>query len=224
MPQPIFGAAMVLIWEAHPLVSRGAEIFPKNAICAQGLTAQPRQTSIMRMTVNDTDLAMAAAGGDAAAFSRLLERSYDRLFGLCFRLTGTRADAEDLCQDICAALPAKLLRYRGEAAFSTWLYRVAVNAAHDRRRRAASYSKATQGWGDWEIARQAESAEEAQAQDWLMRVMAELPEALRDTAALVLDDMSHAEVGEVLGISEGTVSWRMSEVKKHLRAMKERDQ
>ena len=62
----------------------------------------------MLMNTSANNLALAAAEGDAAAFSALLERHYDRLFRLCFRLTGTKAEAEDLTQDICAALPAKL--------------------------------------------------------------------------------------------------------------------
>jgi RNA polymerase sigma-70 factor (ECF subfamily) len=114
----------------------------------------------MRMTVPDEDLARAAADGDGAAFAALLERHYDRLFALAWRLTGQKAEAEDLTQDICLALPAKLGGYRGAAKFTTWLYRVAVNAAHDRRRRAASRARAADGWGGWELSRQA--APEAQ--------------------------------------------------------------
>lgn len=174
----------------------------------------------MRMNASDEDLARAAAGGDAAAFGTLLERRYDGLFRLAFRLCGSRTEAEDLTQDICAALPAKLSAWRGESRFSTWLYRVAVNAAHDRRRRQASARKAADGWGDWELARQAEIAETAAQVDWLTRAMRALPEELRDTLALVLDDMNHREAGEVLGLSEGTISWRVSEAKKHLRALR----
>ena len=178
----------------------------------------------MRMTTSDEDLALAAAGGDGAAFAALLDRVYDRLFGFCFRLTGARAEAEDLCQDICAALPAKLSRFRGEAKVTTWLYRVAVNAAHDRRRRRATYVRATEGWGSWEIARQAD-AEEAQAGlDWLTRAMTALPEDLRDTLALILDEVTHAEAGAILGVSEGTISWRVSEAKKRLRALRQQEE
>lgn len=183
-----------------------------------------RPTTVMRMKTDDTELALAAAGGDGEAFGLLIEHSYDRLFRLCFRLTGTRSEAEDLTQDICAALPAKLAGFQGQSGFSTWLYRVAVNASHDRRRRAASHAKAAQGWGDWEVSRQEDMRAQAEAQDWLMRAMAALPEDLRDTAALVLDDLTHRDVGDILGITEGTVSWRMSEVKKHLRTIREGEQ
>lgn len=174
----------------------------------------------MRMNASDEDLARAAAGGDGVAFSTLLERRYDGLFGLAFRLTGSRAEAEDLTQDICAALPGKLAGFRGEARFSTWLYRIAVNAAHDRRRRQASHARAADGWGDWEKARQAELAETAQQVDWLMSALARLPEDLRDTLALVLDDVTHAEAASVLGVSEGTISWRVSQAKKQLSALR----
>ena len=174
----------------------------------------------MRMTSSDEDLALAAAGGDRAAFAALLDRHYDRLFGLCFRLLGARDQAEDLTQDICAALPAKLRGFRGDARFTTWMYRVAVNAAHDWRRRAGTRAKAAEGWGDWEIARRADAEETRAAQDWLTQAMNALPGALRETLALILDDeMTHAQAAAVLDISEGTVSWRMSEIRKRLREM-----
>jgi RNA polymerase sigma-70 factor (ECF subfamily) len=174
----------------------------------------------MLMDTSDETLAQAAAGGDRAAFATLVGRHYDRIFGLSYRMTGSRAEAEDLAQDICAALPVKLSHWRGEARFTTWLYRVVVNAAHDLRRRQATRTRAATGWGDWEIARQEEIAEARATQDWLATAMARLSPELRDTVALVLgEELTQAEAGQVLGVSEGTVAWRMSEVKKRLRAM-----
>lgn len=177
----------------------------------------------MRMTTSDEDMALAAANGDAQAFASLLARQYDRLFRLCFRLTGSQHEAEDLTQDICAALPAKLASYKRTAKVTTWLYRVAVNAAHDRRRKQATHGRAADGWGDWELNRQAAIAENAARADWLTTAMAHLPPDLRDTLALVLDDLTHAEAGDILGISEGTVSWRLSEARKHLKSLKEKE-
>ncbi len=174
----------------------------------------------MLMDTADETLCQAAADGDRAAFATLIGRHYDRIHGLAWRLTGSKADAEDLAQDICAALPAKLRSWRAEARFTTWLYRVVVNAAHDQRRRRATHARAANGWGDWELARQDEIATQAAAQDWLMTAMAQLSPELRDTVALVLgEEMTQAEAGAVLGLSEGTIAWLMSEVKKRLRAM-----
>ena len=173
---------------------------------------------------SDEALAAAAAGGDRAAFAALLERHYDRLFAFAFRLLGSRDQAEDLTQDICAALPVKLGSFRAEARFTTWLYRVAVNAAHDRRRRAATRARAAEGWGDWEINRRAAAAEDQAAQGWLRAAMGRLPDELRDTVALVLGEgVTQAEAARALGVSPGTVAWRMSEVKRRLRALHEQE-
>ena len=170
------------------------------------------------METPDETLATAAAQGDRAAFGVLLTRHYDRVFRTAYRLTGRRADAEDLAQDICAALPAKLRLWRREARFTTWLYRVTVNAAHDQRRRQSTRSRAATGWGDWETERQASIAEDAGAQAWLAAAMRRLPPDLRDTVALVCgEELTQAEAAQVLGLSEGTVAWRMSEVKRRLR-------
>ena len=178
----------------------------------------------MLMNTPDETLATAAAQGDRTAFALLVTRHYDRVFGLAYRLTGSRAEAEDLAQDICAALPAKLRHWRGEARFTTWLYRVVVNAAHDLRRRKATRSRAATGWGDWELARQDEVATQAETTDWLAQAMTRLSPELRDTVALVLgEEMTQAEAGRVLGVSEGTIAWRMSDVKKRLRAMAQED-
>ncbi|MCY3589999.1 MAG: RNA polymerase sigma factor [Acidobacteria bacterium] len=172
------------------------------------------------MAMGDEDLVQAAAAGDRRAFSELLELHYDRIFRFSFRLTGSREEAEDLTQDICLALPAKLKSFHGKARFTTWLYRVAMNAAHDRRRRAMSRAKAAEGWGDIEMSRHAEATGRAADLDWLRRSMEVLPNDLRDTVALTVDgEMTHAEAAEVLGVSDGTVSWRLSEVRKRLRAM-----
>lgn len=174
----------------------------------------------MLMDTPDEILAKAAAAGDRAAFAALVTRHYDRVHGLCWRLTGSKADAEDLTQEICASLPARLTSWRGEARFTTWLYRVTVNAAHDARRRAATRGKAADGWGDWERARQDAMARDRDAEEWLFQAMQGLSPELRETVALVLgEDLTQAEAGAVLGLSEGTVAWRMSEVKRRLRAL-----
>ncbi|TNF20879.1 MAG: RNA polymerase sigma factor [Rhodobacteraceae bacterium] len=178
----------------------------------------------MRDMVSDETLALAAAGGDREAFSRLLARVYDRVFGLAFRLTGSRAEAEDLTQDLCAALPGKLQGFDGRSRLTTWLYRVVVNAAHDRRRRAASHAKAAEGWGDVELARRAEDAEARAQLGWLAEAMQALPEDLRETLVLVLEPLTHAEVARIQGLSEGTVSWRMSEIRRRLKALKEAEE
>ncbi|MEL7117084.1 MAG: RNA polymerase sigma factor [Pseudomonadota bacterium] len=176
------------------------------------------------MKTDDTDLAKAAGAGDRQAFAALIDRHYDGLFRLFFRLVGQKEGAEDLTHDLCLALPGKLAGFRGDAQFKTWLYRVALNAVQDRRRRAATRAKAAAGWGAWEINRRAAEEANQASLDWLAQAMATLPDDLRDTIALTMgEDMTQREAAEVLGISEGTVAWRLSEVRKHLKALKEEE-
>jgi len=174
----------------------------------------------MRMKTSDEALVQAANDGDSEAFGLLIHRHYDRLFRLSWRLTGHRADAEDLTHDILAALPAKLRAFRGDAKFTTWLYRVALNAATDRARKAQRRTRARDGWGQDYTRRAAEAAEATEARDWLTNAMRALPPELRETVALTLgEDLTQAQAAEVMGRSEGTIAWRMSEVKRHLREM-----
>jgi RNA polymerase sigma-70 factor, ECF subfamily len=174
----------------------------------------------MRMETSDEDLVRAAVQGDAQAFQILINRHYDLIFRLAFKTFGNRADAEDLAQDICTRLPHKLCSFRAEARFTTWLYRVTLNAATDRLRSRQTRARANNNWGEVEQMQRAETAEKQAELDWLNRAMTHLPDDLRQTVALVLgEDLTHAVAAGVLGISECTVSWRMSEVKRILRAM-----
>ena len=179
-----------------------------------------RPTITMRMKTSDEALVQAANDGDSEAFGLLIHRHYDRLFRLSWRLTGHRADAEDLTHDILAALPAKLRAFRADAKFTTWLYRVTLNAATDRARKAQRRTRAREGWGQDYARRAAEAAEATEARDWLTNAMRALPPELRETVALTLgEDLTQAQAAEVMGLSEGTIAWRMSEVKRHLREM-----
>ncbi|WP_233416978.1 RNA polymerase sigma factor [Halovulum marinum] len=176
------------------------------------------------MEPSDRALVDRALAGDAGAFGLLVARHYDRIFRVAWRVLGSQADAEDLAQDVCAALPGKLDGFRAEARFTTWLHRVVVNAARDRLRRHATHARAVQGWGDVETLRRDEARQAADQQEWLVRAMTALPLDLRETVALVLgEEMTHAEAAAALGVSEGTVSWRMSEVRKRLRRLAEEE-
>lgn len=172
------------------------------------------------METNDENLVNLAQSGDAAAFSALIARHYDLIHRVGYRVLGSQTDAQDMAQDICLSLATKIKSFRADAKFSTWLYRVAINAARDRLRKRTTRQKAAENWGTYEIHTRAADAENAAQLDWLDQAMKTLPDDLRETVALVLgEDLTHAAAAEALNISQGTVSWRMSEVKKHLRAL-----
>ncbi len=172
------------------------------------------------MEKSSEKLAAEAAAGSAEAFRALFERHYDLMYRVAFRTLGQQADAEDLVQEICAALPKKLASFRSDAKFESWLYRVVVNAGRDLMRKRGAQARAADGWGDVEVMQREAAMEKKENLSWLARAMQRLSPELRETVALVLgEEMTHAQAGKVLGLKEGSVSWRMNEVKKELRLM-----
>jgi RNA polymerase sigma factor (sigma-70 family) len=79
-------------------------------------------------------LAAAARDGDREALTRLIETVYDQVYRLALRMTARAPDAEDATQEIMIRMITRLSSYRGEAAFTTWVYRIAVNHLLDRSR------------------------------------------------------------------------------------------
>ncbi len=178
----------------------------------------------MRMETSDEDLVAAALRGDAEAFSDLVARHYNTIFRFAFRMLGHRAEAEDLAQDVCADLGRRIASWNGRARFTSWLYRVVANAATDRFRRRKTRERAAEGWGEAIVLARDETHETRAEVAWLHQAMARLSPDLRATVALVLgEEMTHAEAAEALDVSEGTVSWRMSEVRRELRRLAEEE-
>lgn len=174
----------------------------------------------MDMQATDETLAENAAAGDAAAFRCLLERHYDTIYRLAFRLTGQREDAEDLAQDICGALPVKLRSYGGKSKFTTWLYQVVLNAARDRFRKTNTVARATAGYEEVARLERERQGEADRLTDWLYETLDRIGGDLRETAILVLaEEKTHAEAAEILAVRESTVSWRMSKLKDKLKSI-----
>ena len=165
----------------------------------------------------DTELVVAAQAGDRAAFEALLRRHYDRIHGLAWHLTGSRADADDVAQEVCCALVSRLGSYRGEAKFTTWLCGVVTNAGRDCLRRKRRFGGLVERLAVIAgLARQPDGRDLHDAM-WLRSAIARMKPAMRETAALVAgQQLTHAEAAAILGISEATVSWRMHEIRKVL--------
>ena len=165
----------------------------------------------------DSGLVAAAAAGDRDAFAALLERHYDRIHGLAWQLTGSRADADDVAQDVCCALVEKIHSFRGEAKFTTWLYGIVVNACRDLGRRRKSLGGLTDRLAVLAGLARAPDGRDLHDAMWLKSAIARLKPAYRDAVVLVAgQQLSHAEAAEILGVSEATVSWRMHEARKML--------
>ena len=95
-----------------------------------------RSVQAAELVDGDAELLRAVAGGDRAAFDRLSRRHLDRAYGVALRMSGSRADAQDVVQDVFLRLWQRPDAWRpGQAQFSTWLYRVVVNRCLDLKRR-----------------------------------------------------------------------------------------
>lgn len=175
-----------------------------------------------------------AKAGDRSAFDGLVERYTPRIYNLTLRITGSREEAEDCVQEAFVRAFSSLRHFRGEAAFSTWLYRVAVNVANDANRRLKSYPLLTsQMRGDDpdadppnmdEFANDNTTPEEqlarTQRRHIVLRAIRSLPEHHRTVIILFdLQGLSYDEIAGVIGARVGTVKSRLNRARL---ALKER--
>ncbi|MBV8857560.1 MAG: RNA polymerase sigma factor [Acidobacteria bacterium] len=157
----------------------------------------------------DAELARLAAGGDAAAFEEIHSRYRRYVYGIALRMTGNEADAEDLTQEAFVAVLRWVGRFRGEASFTTWLYRLVVNQVrmHFRYRRSRPEEQTSDGELLERPPGAAGRADSRQVIDRLAieKAMRRLPPGYR--AAFILHDVEghdHEEVARLMGWKAGT--------------------
>ncbi|MGH6894201.1 MAG: RNA polymerase sigma factor [Dongiaceae bacterium] len=186
---------------------------------ALATAAGARSVQAAEWVDGDAELLRAIAGGDRAAFDRLSRRHLDRAYGVALRMTGSRADAEDVTQDVFLRLWLRPESWRpGQARFSTWLYRVVVNRCLDLKRRPRST--------DLDSVEEPQDPD-ANAEDGLMQAergraldaaVAQLPE--RQRAAIVLTytaGLRNAEAAAALEISVKAFEALLVRAKRELR-------
>jgi RNA polymerase sigma-70 factor (ECF subfamily) len=159
---------------------------------------------------SDADLLRAHAAGDAAAFEELVRRHRDRLWAVALRTMRDREDAADALQDALISAYKAAGSFRGEAAVTTWLHRIVVNACLDRMRRRQS--RATVQLPEEGPHEPADSRDRLAERDTRMAVddaLGQLP--VEQRAAVVLVDVegwSVADAAAILRVPEGTVKSR----------------
>jgi RNA polymerase sigma-70 factor (ECF subfamily) len=165
---------------------------------------------------DDQALVAAAQAGDGNALDTLLRRHYDRVYAICRRIAGSRRDADDAAQEAMISIVRGLARFDGRAAFSTWTYRIATNAALDelrkRDRRPAPHLD-TEGGSTREVTdpmsqRRIDGIVDRLAID---EALDELPEEFRLAVVLRdLCDLDYAEIAKSLDVPVGTVKSRIA--------------
>ena len=158
-------------------------------------------------------------------FRRLYERYKDRVYNVCFRITGNATDALDASQETFGILFRRIGEFRFQSRFSSWVYRIAVNASIDLRRRSrtrrlASLEAVQDAGGedgprfelsDERTEKPAEVASRHELETAIQRATDRLSDKLRAIVVLrYSQNLSYEELAETLGISLGTVKSRLS--------------
>jgi len=204
---------------------------------AERLKSEGDSATLAREKVRAEDAALVARAqkGDAAAFRKLVERNQGRLFAVAVGMLKDSDDAMDVVQDAFIKAHKKLVDFEGNAAFSTWIYRICVNLCIDKkraevRRRAVQIDDLREGTlGDDTTASVAPTAPKTAGESPLRNLGdkelgSEIDRALAqlspDHKAVVLlrevEGMSYEEISQALEIPKGTVMSRLFHARKNL--------
>jgi RNA polymerase sigma-70 factor (ECF subfamily) len=164
-----------------------------------------------------------ARDGDRSAFDALVRRTWADTYSLAFRLTGNAEDARDVCQEAYLRAYRGLRRFRGDARFTTWLYRITANCASTQlgRRRRHRHEELDE---DLELSDPSPSidpvnrSESASLRDAVQKALAALPPKLRTVVVLRdIYDLSHEVIAAELGISVSAAKVRLHRARHRLR-------
>ncbi len=180
--------------------------------------------------MDEARLVERARQGDFQAFEQLVNRTEGRIYSLLLRMTGNPEDARELMQETYLSAYRNLKSFQGNAAFSTWLYRIATNHALMRLRKkqpdTVSWDELPmptheeirrKGVSDWALDPK-EALLRQEVRQLLVRAIQELPPIYR--AVVVLRDvegLSTADTAKILGTTEGAVKTRLHRARIHLR-------
>lgn len=173
----------------------------------------------------DLRLATACAAGDTRVFEEIYQRLGERMKSIAWNHLGNRSDAEDAVQETFLKIHRAAKTYSGEASFSTWVFRILVNTCYDVLRKRRRRIEETPMDDTQETAeRTAPNVDEAKRMT-LRKLLSELTEQRRTVFTLFeIEGLSHAEIGEILGISEGNSKWILFATKKELQEKWKRSQ
>ncbi len=178
----------------------------------------------MNRELTEATLVKRARAGESEAMQLLYERHSSRVYTVVRRLAGDDDLAADLAQDAWVNAFRKIRDFRGDAAFGTWIHRIAVNTALTRLRQAARRRDLQEGYDGSSTLGNADSWPPDRAADrvTVQRALDQLPEGYR--AVLWLHDVegyTHEEISRQLGIAVGTSKSQLSKARARLRKLVE---
>ena len=186
-----------------------------------------REKATATKAASETQLIALAQKGDEAAFAALFELHKRRVYSLCLRMTSNTAEAEDLTQEAFLQLFRKISTFRGEAAFSTWLHRLAVNVVlmHLRKKglQLVSLDETDDAQGEpvkRDYGRDDQRLVGSVDRMGLTRAIEQLPPGYR--TVFVLHDVEgyeHNEIAEIMGCSVGNSKSQLHKARLKLREL-----
>lgn len=173
---------------------------------------------------NDAALVERFRGGDSAAFDALVLRHQEKIMNLCFRMLGDYEDAKDCAQDTFIKVYRSLGGFRFESAFSTWLYRIAVNTCKNRLASSRERKRLTATQPEFAdppspLLTPEEEMEKRERERELQRAIEALREDFRTLVVLRdVEGLSYEEVSRITGLALGTVKSKLARARDRLRA------
>lgn len=169
---------------------------------------------MQRMAADETIASLLASGRRTEAFEALLAAYQDKVFRLCYSMTGDRAQADDAAQESFLRIWKAMERYRGDSALGTWIFSIARNVcltalARRGSRRYAPIEEAERSTPD-----------PPDRQRDIVRLVAQLPNNYRQVVMLFyMEEKSYEEVARLLDLPTGTVKTYLHRARKQLAAM-----
>jgi RNA polymerase sigma-70 factor (ECF subfamily) len=170
------------------------------------------------------ELVAAAKAGDRGAFDELVKATYAQTYTLALRLTHNEEDARDVVQEAYLRAYKGLKKYRGDAQFTTWLYRITANCAAtllgkgNKHRHEDLEASAATLFDERPEADPSVSADASILRDRVDAALAHLPPRLRAVVVLRdVYDLPHEEIAQELGITEAAAKVRLHRARKQLR-------
>lgn len=192
------------------------------------MTAKAQEVALDRLLVDRFK------SGDQSAFDELVSRYWDRIFAMVNQLLRNQQDAEEVTQDAFIRAHRGLGNFRGDSAFSTWLYQIATNLARNRywywwrrkRDQSISFDQPVGRENEMTLAElipaELETPEDATVTQEFVNRVAECMDMLNEKHREILilrnvQNLSYEEIAEILGISVGTVKSRIARARDSLR-------
>ena len=172
------------------------------------------------MEFSDDQIIERTLAGETDAFSLLVRRWERPIYGLSLRMLGCDEDARDVCQETFLAAFRNLQKFRGDAKFSSWLYRIALNACHSRLRKQSAMVEQSIDQEDdngrkFEIADSSlenlsERLQRNQRAEMVRKALQALPAEMRQVIIMKeYEELTFAEIAEILQIPVSTVKSRL---------------